>query len=144
MVLLRLAAAHRAWVAAFEEEGDGRPGREQAPQPPADQLLDTVMLSLRTADGLDLASVAQRHGPGAADRIQAALQPHLALGLVSVVQQRGVLSMATGQDSQTQGSCKHRSDVRTPPWPCLRLADPGGLLVSNDIISDVFAALTPD
>ncbi len=131
-------------MAAFDHEGDGQLGREQAQQPPADQLLDTVMLSLRMADGLDLAAVAELHGLDAAHCIEAALEPHLASGLVSMVHQQEQLPTATHQDSQTQRNHEQRSSIRTQQWPCLRLADPGGFLVSNDIISDVFAALTPE
>ena len=140
----KLHAARRSWLAALEEQGDGQPGRDQAPQPPADQLLDAVMLSLRTADGLDLAAVAAQHGPDAADRIKAALQPHVESGLVSVVEQQLQLSTATHKGFQPQSGPEHCNAGRTQPWPCLRLADPGGFLMSNDIISDVFAALTPD
>jgi len=141
--VISLCAIRRSWVAAFEEDHHGLPGQAQAAQLQADQLLDTVMLSLRMADGLDLAAIAEQHGANAAHRIQAALQPHLASGLVSAVEKQEQLSRAAYQEPQTQ-STHECSGIRTQPWPCLRLADPGGFLVSNDIISDVFAALTPD
>ena len=149
----------------FAEQGDRLPGRLQEPQPSADQLLDTVMLSLRTADGLDLAAVAEQHGTAAAARILASLEPRLSWGLVSVVEQQkqslaGSLESADRKTSQhivtssacnpqRPGSWKHipradgqGGDDRITDWPCLRLTDPDGFLVSNDIISDVFVALT--
>ena len=137
-------AACRSWVAAFEEEGNGLPGQAQELQPLADQLLDTVMLSLRLADGLDLAAVAARHGGNAADHIQAALQPHLDSGRVSAVEQQRRHSPGSQQCLHSEQGRLSGTSNRTYLWPCLRLTDPGGFLVSNDIISDVFAALTPD
>ena len=130
-------------MAAFEEVQHGLPEAAQAPQPPADQLLDLVMLSLRTADGLDLAAVAMQHGHDAAHRIRAALQPHLASCLVSVVEQQQQQQQQQQQPSVQSHSRWETSDgVRLQP--CLRLTDPAGFLLSNGIISDVFAGLTLD
>ncbi len=151
-------------MGVFVEQGDGLPGRLQAPQSVSDQLLDTVMLRLRLADGLDLAAIAEQHGTVAANRILAALEPRLDSGLVSVAegQQRpsGPLESAdremwqgraastageprlSGSEERVQGTGHHGNGRRQSVWPCLRLTDPDGFLVSNDIISDVFAALT--
>jgi coproporphyrinogen III oxidase-like Fe-S oxidoreductase len=81
-----------------------------------DRLLDAVMLQLRLGQGLDLDSVAASHGAAAADAIRRAVRQHEASGLVK---------LATGPDGGTR----------------CRLTDPEGFLMSNDIISDVFAAL---
>ena len=151
-------------MSVFAEQGDGLPGRLQAPQPLADQLLDTVMLRLRLADGLDLAAIAERHGTVAADRIMAALSPHLDSGLMSAVARRmrpsGVSESAdremwqrraagsagepwlAGLEDDMQGTGDNDRGRRQPALPSLRLTDPDGFLVSNGIISDVFAALT--
>ena len=75
------------------------------------------MLRLRMSDGLDLDSLAKQYGPDASMAVAASLRPHLAAGLVKYH------GMAAG----VQGS--------------VRLADPEGFLMSNDIISDVFLAL---
>ena len=104
-------------------EGGGLPGAEQEPQAPDDDLLDTVMLRLRLADGLDLAAVAGQHGEVAATAIRRALEPHMARGLVAAAD--------LGRQSARAGSR-------------FRLTDPAGFLVSNDVISDVFAALRPE
>ena len=120
----QLTVVHcREWVRGFAENGGGLPGAEQEPQAADDDLLDTVMLRLRLADGLDLAAVAGQHGGVAASRIRRALEPHMARGLVA--------SAGKGQQSAQAGSK-------------FRLTDPAGFLVSNDVISDVFAALRPD
>ena len=81
-----------------------------------DRLLDAVMLQLRLGQGLDLASVAASHGVAAADAIRRAVRQHEASGLVTLT-------------AGLYGS-QH-----------CRLTDPEGFLMSNDVISDVFAAL---
>jgi oxygen-independent coproporphyrinogen-3 oxidase len=85
-----------------------------------DLLLDTIMLRLRLGDGLDLRQLAASHveGEEAAERVRAALQPHVERGWV--------VAGGGGGSGEVQ--------------QVLRLADPQGFVVSNDIISDVFAA----
>ena len=75
-------------------------------------------MQLRLGAGLDLDAVAASHGEAAAEAIRRAVRQHEAKGLVVF----------------EQGSC---GEARC------RLADPEGFLLSNDIISDVFAALSP-
>ena len=76
-----------------------------------ERLLDMVMLRLRLSDGLDFRVVADCFGEEKVSSIRSALRPHIDKGLV-----------------EERGSC-------------IRLTDPEGFLMSNDIISDVFAAL---
>ena len=115
------------YTAAAVADGGGAAGAAGAPSVVAgswmpresadDRLLETVMLRLRLGDGLDLRQLAAQHvqGEEAADAVLAALQPHIDRGLV----------LASGG-----GGAVER----------VQLADPRGLVVSNDIISDVFAA----
>jgi coproporphyrinogen III oxidase-like Fe-S oxidoreductase len=84
-----------------------------------DRLLDAVMLQLRLEQGLDLDAVAASHGAVAADAIRQAVRQHEAHGLVT---------FATGPEGSQR----------------CRLTDPEGFLMSNDVISDVFAALDTD
>ena len=114
----------RDWVAEFAAMG-GLPGAQQDPQTLEDELLDTVMLRLRLADGLDMALVSERYGLPAAERIRQSLERHMAVGLVSATESLHVT----------------RGEELLMPY-ALRLADPDGFLVSNDIISDVFAGLS--
>ena len=90
-------------------------GAEVLPDSDDERLLDMVMLRLRLADGLDLTSLAAQHGKAAAATVLKALQPHAARGLVEF------------------------EEAGTPQ--IARLSDPNGFLVSNHIISDIFAAL---
>lgn len=77
------------------------------------------MLRLRLADGLHLGQLAAGHPQGdeAAELVLSALRPHT---------ERGWVRLDGGGDSGGLVA---------------RLADPQGLVMSNDIISDVFAAL---
>lgn len=89
-------------------------------------MLDIVMMRLRTADGLDMADFRERFGEGAVRAVNAALEPHEAAALVE--------RRAKEPTIEEGGKAVD----------LVRLSDPDGFLVSNDIISDVFAALLPD
>ncbi|CAG9462796.1 unnamed protein product [Pedinophyceae sp. YPF-701] len=114
----RTIPAYERWVEEFAASGGGVPGlRDVPPEDDAEMLLDAVMLRLRTADGLDLDEVGREYGEDAKGRIWSALAPHVAEGRV----------VAEGSSG---------------PVPAVaRLTSPGGFLVSNDVIADVFAAL---
>ncbi len=84
------------------------------------------MLSLRTADGLDLQLLEGRFGAQARRAAQHALGGFVGQGLVLGVGADG-RRLAAGQGLGAAAR--------------VRLSDPEGFLVSNDVISDVFAAL---
>ncbi|KAK9814526.1 hypothetical protein WJX72_007398 [[Myrmecia] bisecta] len=111
----RKMAAYTAWVDGFCAAGGGVPGLELPAESAEDRLLDMVMLRLRLADGLDLRQVEDTFGRATAADVRRVLQRHVSTGLV------------THNDTNV-----------------MRLSDPAGFLVSNDIISDVFAAVMPD
>jgi oxygen-independent coproporphyrinogen-3 oxidase len=90
-------------------------------------MLDVVMLALRTADGLDLARFARQYGEENAARVLRALGRYEADGLVLRTGDGGWEAGALG----ARGSGERR----------VRLSDPDGLMLSNDIISSVFASL---
>lgn len=110
-----------------------------------DRLLDTIMLRLRLADGLDLCQLARQHPQGgeAADLLRAALAPHAARGWVLTHGGGGGSKGSAGSSSSNDGSSGRSSGggggLADMDW--VRLADPDGFIVSNDIISDCFAAL---
>lgn len=74
------------------------------------------MLQLRLGAGLDLDAVAASHGEAAAAAVRAAVAGHA---------KRGLVQFFTGGHSEAR----------------MRLSDPHGFLLSNDIISDIFAEL---
>jgi len=79
------------------------------------------MLALRTSDGLDLTALAASHGAGLVRRALPALEAAAARGLAELRPAR---------------------DAASPlPYEWARLTDPRGLMMSNDVISDVFALL---
>lgn len=116
--------AYKQWlqqyVADAERLGPGVAGAWLPQESADDALLDTVMLRLRLADGLHVGQLAAEHpqGEDAAALVLSALRPHVERGWVRL-------------DGGGEGS----------GGPVARLADPQGLVMSNDIISDVFAAL---
>jgi coproporphyrinogen III oxidase-like Fe-S oxidoreductase len=97
------------WVEGLVNQEVG--GVSEQAETEEDALLNTVMLRLRTADGLDTRSFASRFGDEAASTVLCSLQKHISSGMV----------------------------LRTDDHR-LRLSDPRGFLLSNVIISDVFAA----
>lgn len=104
-----------AWVTGLQESTPGVPGSHLPPEQPEDALLDMVMLRLRTADGLDVGQVEAVFGEEAAADVRRGLALHVQRGLA-----------VWDEDDRV-----------------VRLTDPDGFLVSNDVIADVFALL-PD
>eukprot|EP00884_Botryococcus_braunii_P009156 jgi/Botrbrau1/18241/Bobra.53_1s0095.1 len=110
---------YETWLADFASSGGGLPDGPEAPeQAMVEQLLDAVMLRLRLSDGLDLDWLSQQFGRSAVEMVLEGLEPHFPRGLA----------------------------VRIPPGAHpgdrlgrVRLTDPEGFLLSNDVISDVFA-----
>lgn len=106
-------ADYTAWVGSLQGSPPGVPGLHLPSEQPEDALLDMVMLRLRTADGLDVQRVEAVFGADMAAEVERGLAPHVCRGLAVW-------------------------DGRV-----VRLTDPDGFLVSNDVIADVFALL-PD
>jgi len=115
----RQMKAYYSWVEALESDKRGETGMGMAPESPEDRLLDMVMLRLRLRDGLDLQAVAAEFGAAAAESINASVHSFVERGLVERLEGPG----GTGQP------------------PVLRLVDPDGLLLSNDIIAEIFSVV---
>jgi oxygen-independent coproporphyrinogen-3 oxidase len=119
-------------------------------------VLEVVMLALRTADGLDLDDLLQRYGKDVVGKVQRALAPYVSGGLV--IYKSHAVSLAqqelgtNGSDDGTGTCTKITSEIQETVSSAsaaspeakniVRLADPDGFIVSNDIISSVFAELT--
>lgn len=119
-------AAYEKFVARLEAGADDVPWELTRPHaqgdaPSDDELaelaLDTVMLRLRTCDGLDMRTFADAYGRKAARTVMRALLPHVRAG---------------------------NAEIHRRPGLVVSLTDPGGFLVANDVISDVFLALDED
>ena len=79
--------------------------------PPEEVLLDTLMLGLRLADGVNLVMLADKFGEDKVKKIHKCLQPYLEKSWLEVVNNR------------------------------LRLSDPQGFLFSNVVLADLFEKL---
>ncbi len=86
-------------------------------------MLDAIMVSLRTSDGLALEPFRQEYGRSALKAMLPALEHHCQAGLAMWVDRLG--RPASGMTTAA----------------AVRLTDPGGWLVSNTVISDILAAL---
>ncbi|KAG2442811.1 hypothetical protein HXX76_002890 [Chlamydomonas incerta] len=205
-------SAYSDWVAALADSEVGRagaalPGGHLPEESQEELLLDTLMLALRTADGVDLARLRARHGAAAVGVVLRALRPHEQVGSAYAVDGAGrrisiaeaavasspilnpkaasaaaAAAAARGdeQGSAAQGAGEEELEARPGPAagsaaalaaarersqsgaqaPAegsadgsaeaqaegatgavrVRLSDPDGFLLSNDVISDVFAA----
>lgn len=120
-----------------------------------------VMMRLRTADGLDLKAFEDSYGSSAARSVASALEPHRQAGLVQKFESNDISSapesrsqvvpkqgVSVSNHASTMNANRMEHDLAMSQKEGLRgkrvrLTDPEGFLVSNDIISDVFAALTP-
>lgn len=109
--------------------------------PGSADILEVVMLALRTSDGLSLGNLGKEYGALSVEKVIQAVQPFVDRGLMTIRSDSGddILGDSTqkGPHYESQsGSGRIPSDGR------IRLTDPQGFLVSNDIISSVFVELT--
>eukprot|EP00887_Chlorella_sp_A99_P000273 scaffold13.g273.t1 len=155
---------YRTWVAqlgagAAAARAAQVPGTDLPAESANDWLLDTVMLRLRLADGLDLDWLAGWHPQGqeAAAIVLSALERHIEAGLVQR-DRTGSSAGPAGAGAPTEAARPAGASPEGAGRPAaagerggggggvhalgrVRLADPDGFIVSNEIISDVFAAL---
>jgi oxygen-independent coproporphyrinogen-3 oxidase len=104
----RTTDSYRQWVDAYGRQGGIL---DCEPTPPPEQWLDTLMVGLRLAVGVDLTALAQNFGPEPVADLQRLLQPE---------QRRGWV------------------EVTPAPTPHLRLTDPEGFLFSNQVLLKLF------
>jgi len=102
------------------------------------------MLGLRTADGLDLRAVRRDHGQAAVDALLPVLRRREQQGLVELHAGGGgggeqAPTAAAGAAAAGPAAARGGGGGLVPIRA--RLTDPAGFLVSNDIISDLFAVL---
>lgn len=93
-----------------------------------DILLETLMLGLRLAEGLNLSDLFDNFGENILHKIWQCLQPYYLQKLVKVVDNNG-LNLAMGESDSL------------PEQGRLALTDPEGFLFSNTILADLFEKL---
>eukprot|EP00879_Flechtneria_rotunda_P027951 GHRR01030015.1.p1 GENE.GHRR01030015.1~~GHRR01030015.1.p1 ORF type:complete len:182 (-),score=38.01 GHRR01030015.1:323-868(-) len=113
-----------------------------------DRLLECIMLRLRTADGLRLHELQQQFGNGVVSALMPIIRKHTEVGLMQVYECPEHLQSLqphtrNGLDlSGCQGLTYGVQHLLQQGQQCsVRLTDPAGFLVSNDIIADIFAGL---
>ncbi len=116
---------------------DDEAAAEAAAEEVLDELQEWLMVSLRTADGFDLDACAGRFGRPAAAAILTALEGAARNGLVVRSHPPPLPSFS----SSSLPSSKEESTEEEQPLGVVRLTDPGGFLLSNDVISTIFAEM---
>lgn len=121
----RTRREYYAWVQQLIEVG----GAWNCPElTQEDVLLETLMLGLRLAEGLNLYTLAQQFGENTLKQILLALQGYFLEGWVEVVEIGGNAIAFTNPQN-------------LPKTGYLRLSDPEGFLFSNTILADLFSQL---
>lgn len=122
----RTKREYYAWVQQLIDAG----GIFNCLETPADEvLLETLMLGLRLAEGLNLSTLNQQFGEKTLERIWTSLRLYYRRGWVEVL---GV----DGKAVELQGTQK------LPLTGQLRLNDPEGFLFSNTVLADLFSQLS--
>ncbi|KAK6920576.1 hypothetical protein RJ641_014254, partial [Dillenia turbinata] len=103
-----------------------------------DMEMDVVMLSLRTARGLDLVSFGEAFGHHLLCSLCRVYQSYVESGhVVCLDRQRKVVDVKKFKTLVSNGGGIHKV------VPYIRLSDPNVFLVSNELISLAFAAMAP-
>lgn len=97
------------------------------------------MLSLRLSDGLDLQTVQSEYGSAIVAVLLPAIRHFLQQGLMQVAEASSA-DPGGGADAAYALLC---NNLTTGKHCRVRLTDPAGFLLSNNIISDLFAKLDP-
>ena len=93
-----------------------------------DILLETLMLGLRLAEGVNLSALTQKFTQQTVDQIWDCLQPYWRLRWVEIVTEAGAIAVLD-------------EGAKLPLSGNLRLSDPEGFLFSNTILADLFSKL---
>nr|CAD1820023.1 unnamed protein product [Ananas comosus var. bracteatus] len=124
------------WVQKLEE---GAVNHETSNVEVKDLAMDAVMLSLRTARGLDLQSFRRSFGEGLAFSLRKAFRPFVENGLVVAMdEERGTIPPRDFIKSQISADDEVEARVAF-----IRLSDPDGFLLSNELISIAFGVISP-
>ncbi|ACK72826.1 oxygen-independent coproporphyrinogen III oxidase [Gloeothece citriformis PCC 7424] len=100
-----------------------------SPTPSGDQLLETLMLGLRLAEGVDLSVLTQQYGEAILNAICQSLSPYSRQGWIEGIDQQG--KKLDFKDINDFYRLKR-----------IRLTDPDGFLFSNTILSTLFKNLS--
>uniref|UniRef100_A0A1D1YBF2 Radical S-adenosyl methionine domain-containing protein 1, mitochondrial n=1 Tax=Anthurium amnicola TaxID=1678845 RepID=A0A1D1YBF2_9ARAE len=103
-----------------------------------DMAMDVVMLSLRMARGLDMKNFAKICGDDLAVSICSAFKPYIESGHVLALDEKKRILSPHSFQLPLDNACLTGSTVAF-----IRLADPDGFLLSNELISTAFGVISP-
>jgi len=123
------------WVQKLE---DGAWSHKSRSSDSKDMAMDVVMLSLRTAWGLDLQSFSKSFGKSLALSLCSTFRPFVESGLVIAMdmERRALPHIDFELDLQSEDDFGSRVAF-------IRLSDPDGFLLSNELISLAFGIISP-
>ena len=122
------------WVRELSDRNSRNLLGESQPDFPMSEnevLLETLMLGLRLAEGLNLSALTDKFAQPTVDRIWNCLQPYWRQGWVEIVRSSGSIVILSEGD-------------RLPLSGNLRLSDPEGFLFSNTVLAALFSKLGED
>ena len=122
------------WVRELSDRNSRNLLGESQPDFPMSEnevLLETLMLGLRLAEGLNLSALTDKFAQPTVDRIWNCLQPYWRQGWVEIVRSNGLIVTLDEGD-------------RLPLSGNLRLSDPEGFLFSNTVLAALFSKLGED
>lgn len=123
------------WVQKLE---DGTWSHESSSSEMKDMAMDIVMLSLRTAGGLDLQSFSKSFGKSLTMSLCNTFRPFVKSGLVIAMDaERQAL-----QPIEFELDLEYKSETGSKV-AFIRLSDPDGFLLSNELISLAFGIISP-
>ncbi|GAB4860517.1 hypothetical protein Ancab_035677 [Ancistrocladus abbreviatus] len=102
-----------------------------------DRAADIVMLSLRTARGLDIKHFRELFGTSLVNSLCQAYKPYMESGHVLFLDEQRRLVAGDKLTSITD-ECRYAEDLSY-----IRLSDPDGFLLSNELISVAFGVIAP-
>lgn len=124
------------WVQKLE---DGTWCHESSVSETKDMAMDSVMLSLRTARGLDLHSFSKSFGEGLTRSLCDTFRPFVESGLVIAMdKEREALHF-----NEFESDLESEGEMTGSRVAILRLSDPDGFLLSNELISLAFGTISP-
>lgn len=128
----RTQRSYREWVAQFESNGGCTDDPVICPQ---ERVLEQIMVGLRLKEGIGLTEIFEVYGERGLLALAAAIAPH--------IQRHWVIVESSLDES---GSDESSLDVavnikKLKPTGRIRLSDPEGFVMSNQVIVDAFNAL---
>ena len=122
----RTQQRYREWVEQFERKG----GRTEEPAiAPEERVLEQIMVGLRLKEGIELSDVFEVYGQAGLVALGKAIAPHIKNNWVVV---------EPDADSPTDIPSNIK---KLEPTGRIRLSDPEGFVMSNQVIVDAFNAL---